>query len=669
MLATLILFSIGQSTSIDFEARAARLPVFLAELSKHIGEPLECSPNLASQVVLARFKGVRPEQALRRVALVVDGEWQTVNGRKVLTRSSAMQRALEGKWRRRQAQWIAEAMKPGQRALEESPKFDRSTARALLRDIAANERQSAAQEKWDIQTTAKLYDLHARGPEGRAMTRLLYQLGPDVLAALPVGRTVFTLRPNRYQRQLPRSVTEIVRSLRAEQDIWDQELEANPIPMGENGFLRTDPRMSSMGQGSIENVLLIANRHNPRSNISFDFAGYGADRNVVFSAHANLIPGFHFANRDQIQKLQIAGGWAELSPIALTLLRLVALDYANKERAAPEVVAIVRDPVKFEPLSFAPSELILAHAAQRGKNLVAALNDSLEIPALTTTDPDKTNASAFVTLNILRSNIDVEDSSDWMLIKPSSKGGEPLLPDDRFACHELLASALSLGYFTVETLSEFANKSENNGNGLAFTMARILLPRSERILQEADWEALRVYDGLSRSQRNSLARGEAVSISTLSPKAKETLLDTTLRTGFQSFKNGLFVGAMRLDTLPEKWEYEPTNMFGAGIPNGAITIQAVVNSDLLIGTSNAKYVAWTRFASPEVFGQQIRRGSNVFSADDDLWPGTTHTMNLRFGFGNDLALKLELIEHRYDLRKKPLKIKELPADIQRRIGG
>jgi hypothetical protein len=243
------------------------------------------------------------------------------------------------------------------------------------------------------------------------------------------------------------------------------------------------------------------------------------------------------------------------------------------------------------------------------------------------------------------------------------------MPDDRFACRKLLGSALETGYFTLDALAEYAKDADPSWNALAFQMARILLPRSERILQELDWKPLRIYAELSPAQRRSLLNGETVSTMALSNRAKKEILDACTTVGFGSYENGVFFAGRRLNQSPSRFQEEPTVFLADGIPAGELRSKTTAEEDLLVGTRSGKYVAWTRFATPESLRSQMQDEREVFSSADDFWLGKSITLDLNLGLLPGVELRMKMNERQFDLRKPPTKLKDLPADIQRRIGG
>jgi hypothetical protein len=669
VLASFICIVAAQSSAINLETRAARLPVFLAELSKQVGEPLECAPNLAGQVVLVRFKGVGKEEALSRIAGAVDGEWQVVKGVTFLSRSTSLQRELERKWRSQAIARFADAIKPLTDQIDTNPRFDGEAAKKLVAEMHALDKQIKGDESYFFREMQRVNAIHARGPGGRAISRIFRSMGAAEIADLPVGRTVFSLNPTRLQRPMPKGIADVVQTLRKEQEIWNQELEANPPVTGDGGYMSTDPRFAKFSFEPVRQVLMVASRHNPRSNIMFELSGFDSHGSLLFYVTSNLMPTNLLPDTEKLGKLRSAKGDFELSPTSRRLLELMDYSYAKPDRVDPQLAAIVRDPVKNEPLQFAHSEIVLAYAEKAGKNLVASINDQLSVTDRDPTRSGKVNLDAFIGSAILLSNIDLEVDERWISIKPSTRFGTPRMPDDRFACRKLLESALENGYFTLDALADFAKVVDPSWNALAFQMARVLLPRSERILQEVDWQPLKVYAELGVAQRRSLLNEGAISTMALSNQAKKEILDACTTTGFGSYESGIFLAGRRLNRPPSRFQEEPTIFLADGIPPGELRAKTAAKDELLVGTRSGKYVAWTRFATPESLRSQMQEEREVFSTADDYWLGKSVTLDLNLGLQPGVELRMKMVERQFDLRKPPTSLKDLPADIQRRIGG
>lgn len=668
MLSTLCLFAIHAQATIDFEIPASRLPVVIEALSQKMGEKLFCSPELGRQVVVVKFTGVSSADAKAKIAEATDAEWVDRGGTLTLLRTPSKQRELEAKWAAALEKPMLEALEESNAQLEKQPKFDAPTAKKLLDEINAGDPKSREEEQRGFSNWQAKEKMYARGPGGRAVTKTLNLLGAKELTTLPVGRTVYATNPTNLQRPLPRGIEGILKAWDEEQQVWQKLLEGNPPERPEGGWSSSDPRFSKYGDNRASRVLLVAKRYGPKANIQFTVTGYDASGAAQFSSSTSITPkwALQVANfQEAIQKASVNGTYT-LSEESQARNAYGSLDYAKETRPTADEARIYADPVTRDPLSYADSEVLLALAKESKRNLVASINDSLQLPQAN----GPINLEGYLKYNETMGNIESSRDEKWILIKPFAKQGPPQLPDDRFAVRKLIQSGLQNGYFTIDALADFAQGADVQWNRVSFDLARILLPRTERLIQDMDVKALKFYGMLSPVQRRSLMQGQPVALNTLGSAAKKGLLDFALAGDTDNPASGLFVkGQNSSMRIYNDLSAEPTEFLARGGSGDVMTSTIDTIDELMVGTKNGKYVAWTRMIKPEQLGQALNKADGVYSKDDDFWTGSTFRMKLVLGLAPETELRLEMKEHRYDMRKAPIRLEQLPDDIKKRIAA
>lgn len=668
MLSTLCLVAIHTQAPIDFEFPASRLPVVIEALSQKTGEKLFCSPELGRQVVVVKFTGVSPSEAKAKIAEATDAEWVDRGGTLTLLRTPSKQRELEAKWAAALEKPMLEALEESNAQLEKQPKFDAQTAKKLLDEINAGDPKSPEEEERGFNNWRAKEKMYARGPGGRAVAKTLNLLGAKELATLPVGRTVYATNPTNLQRPLPRTVDGILKAWDDEQRVWQKLLEGNPPERPQGGWTSSDPRFSKYGDNRASRVLLVAKKYGPKSNIQFTLTGYDASGVSQFSSSTSITPkwALQVANFQEIIQGAAIKGTYTLSEESKAKVAYGSLEYTENARPTAEELRVFADPVTRDPLSFEHSEVILALAKESKRNLVASINDSLVLPV--TNAP--INLDGYVRYNEAMGNIEVAKDEKWILIKPFAKQGPPEIPQDRFVVRRLIQSGLQNGYFTLDALADYAQSADSQWNAVAFQLARILLPRTERLIQEMDVKALKFYGTLSPVQRRSLMQGQPVALNTLGSAAKKGLLEFALAGDTDNPASGLFVKGQNTSmSLYNNLSAEPTEFLARGSSGDTITSKTDSIDELMVGTKNGKYVAWTRLAAPEQIGQGLNKPDGVFSKDDDFWTGSTFRMKLVLGLAPETEIRLEMKEHRYDMRKAPIRLEQLPDDIKKRIAS
>lgn len=672
MLSTLCLLAIRSQAPLDFEMRAARLPVVVEAFSQKTGEKLFCSPELGRQVLVVKFTGVTSTEAKAKIAEVADAEWVDRNGTLTLLRTPGKQRELDAKYQAGLDKAMGEALDELDASVKKVPKFDIVTARKLLDDL--NALDSKTDDPNGYRDWRAAGREHMKGPGGRAIIKILTMLGTRELTTLPVGRTVYATNPTRLQKPLPNGVDNVLRTWDSEQQVWDQALRAKPPSEPKDGFTSTDPRFTSYGDNRAQKVILAFKRYGPKANISCSITGYDATGTPQFSSSVDLVPKWAIQSGNVRAALEagLAKGTYTLSPESQERVALSSLDYKEDIHPTAEQIKVYSDPVARDPLSFEHSEILLAVANGAKVNMVASLSDLLILPSTQGGDPKlPINLDGYLKYNELMGNIQVEKSDKWILIKPFSKEGEPTLPEDRFVVKKLIQSGLQTGYFTIEALADYALTADVQWNPLSFYLARILLPRSERLLQDMDVKGLRFFGSLSPIQRRELLAGNSIGMNTLSNTAKGKLIEFALDGDSRDGTGGLYVNGQNTSMrLANHLNAEPTEFLARGTAGNLITSSIKSNDQMMIGTpQNGNYSAWTHFSSPENYRNSLRNQRGTFGKDDNFWVGQTVQFVISANLGPQIEAKMSLKEHRYDLRKAPLKFDQLPDEIKKRISG
>ncbi len=669
MLSFLCLFALPHQAPIDMEMRAARLPLVVEALGEKLNQRMFCSPEIGRHVVLVKFAGVSPDEAKLRIAEAVDAEWIDRNGTQTLIRTPAKQRQLSEKWRASTEAAMQASLKEMNDRLDATPTFDLTQARKYLAELNKLDDPTDSNQSmsnWQAQQKA-----HQLSPGGRAISKLLMLMGAKTLATIPVGRTVFAINPTKYQRALPNRIDGILKTWDSEQQVWQKALEANPPVPPKDGHLSSDPRFSKYGDHRANRVLMVVRRYGPKSNINFMLTGYNALGEPQFMTSVDLSPRW-LIQRANIQKvLEEANvkGQYTLTKESQERLKFSSLEYKDDSRPTPQQVAKFADPVGRDPLSFEHSEVLFAYAEVSKLNLVASLNDMITLPVTQRGDVTKPiDLEGYLKYNELLGYLQVVREDKWLTVKLSDIDGEPDLPEDRFTVRKLIQSGLQNGFFTLEALAEYSQTADAQWNPLSFNLARILLPRSERLLQDMETGGLKFYGLLSPVQQKSLRAGDPVAINTLNPKAKESLIEFALQNESRSGESGLWVKDRNVSMQSgAALQAEPTEFLARGISGDMVLAKVNTEETMMVGTKNGQYVAWTHFMTPEAYARSIRQPNSAYSKEDDFWLGQIVKLNLIAALGSDAQVRLTLKEHQYDLRKSPMRVDQMPSEIRKRM--
>ena len=670
LLASLLIATLRPP--LQMELRATRLTEIVKDLATKLDRRLYVSPELSNRVLIVRFDGVDPDLALQRIALATDAEWIERGQNTVLVISPGRQAALTAKWYEARTKGIQNAIEEIAKPLVDHPRFDMKEAKKLEEDLHNFDTANEGREEEGMSFFKNMQTLFARGPGGRAIAQILRECDPGEIARLPLSsHSVFATNPNRLQRAMPQGTGAVLTNLRADMTTWKQAMESAPGRPQKDGWYGGDPRHTEISDAKAAKVLLRFDVFGPISTINVRLCGYDADGKCLFSNDGQIDPGFFKVGEDNAN-MQVAVGKDpnyDLSEESRHWLAFQDLTYSTGERPDAEWTKVLADPLTRDPLSFMPSECILAYAKLSKKNLVANVTDDLlSIPDGLVAKP-KVNLVGY--LNFLKgfAHYAIDQDDQWIQIKPDGQMGPPQYPEDRGALKRLLDTTLANGYLTIDALAEYARTMDRSWNTAGFYSLRVLLPRSERLLQSANMPALRFFGDLSPSQRKALIDGGEVSLATTAPAAKDALYKFASSVDSPEFGDGLYLDGENLAGSPNHpLGAEPSEIFANGVPAGAIQAKTFNDSFLLVGTQNTKYAAWTNLVTPEGYANGRKKPDSVYTDNDDFWLGSLFSLKLNVGLGGRMSMQMNFKEHRYDLRKQPLKRDGLPAEVRRKIG-
>lgn len=676
LLASLLLAcSKPHAAPLQMEMRATRLTEIVKQLGTTLDRRLYVSPELNDRVLIVRFDGVDPDLALTKIAQATDAQWIQRGENTVLTITSARQNALTAQWYEARTKGIQKAIEKIAAPLRESPKFDMKEAKKLEEQLSIFDAQAENQEETGGMGFYKnMQSLFARGPAGRAIAELLRQCDPGQIARLPLNsRSVFATRPNRLQLPMPRGIDAVLTNLRTDSLTWKQALESAPSRPKKDRWYGGDPRRVDVPETPVAKVLLFVETYGAISTINLKLVAYDEKGEPLFTNQSQIDPGFSAGYQDSEPLLAAMGKDPNhvLSEESRKWIAFQDLSYVSPERPDAAWLKTIADPVSRDPLSFVPSELILAYAKYEKKNLVANVTDDLMTSANDLLKSPKLNLVGYINYIKGRSHYGVESEGNWIQIKPDGTIGPPQYPQDRFALKHLLDSALATGYLSLDAMSEYAKSVGDDWSGAAFYSLRVLLPRSERLLQFTNMAALRFFGQLSPAQRRSLREGEEIQLGAITPAARTALFLVTCSNSVSDSRGeGLYLDGQSVATqLSVPLAAEPTEVFAEGLPASVIQAKTSQDRQILVGTQNTRYVAWTRLTTPESYGENIKRPDSVYTEKDEFWLGSIYTLALKIPLSERVTLQMGLKEHQYDLRKPALTRQTLPQNIRAKIDG
>lgn len=366
-VATLLL----HPASLTLTCPAMTVEKVVAKMSELSGEPLKVVGAMEGRFIVVRFKDTPVQEALDRVAKVMNGKWVESGGIKILqsdldaemsTKEIALRNALR--------KYLATGS-------DEAPWTAKDAGKFVNDALALADSSNQAQDKWQ-----KIQEFDAKGPMKRLIKRLTRLVGENVIAKLPEkSRLVFASHPTRMQRPLPSGATAAI-----DQFVREAKLQQEALQL--KGFDRLNrPDMNYYTESlepreipatGLSRALLSVRKS--LGSFTISLAMQGSDENVLTAVQTI---GFQDASILQQQKsdFKVDGDYKPSEEsVAIGKCMVASMGGRRSDsEVSPEnrakALEVFSDLETHELLSYTPSEVLLQTAEARNKDLVAALSD------------------------------------------------------------------------------------------------------------------------------------------------------------------------------------------------------------------------------------------------------------------------------------------------------
>lgn len=544
MAVGLVMSAPGFAQSLDTPVtlRLTATPVgnVLDALGKAGGLDLRPSLDVSTDVVVLSVKDQKLRDVMVRLAQALDAEWETVGAGYRLVRSNVIeQRQLRAEIAARTPRYQA-ALAAMAKAAAEMPELTPQRAGELvgqgMEALEGLAQPGAAGEGRGrgMGPGGGLRQMMGQLPGVRGVNELVALIDPAQLAAIGVGeRRVFSTRPTAMQAPLPARADALVQRILREQAALTKALRdrlGDRLPPGLLGE-GTAPR------GAMK-VLLVVTRPSEDDTLTVqmmlgDSAGQGLGDGFTTvqpeapAIPANLLAG---AGASPIVFDAQAQALAQLFASAEDRSRMGNARRGENEDARPAMTAELRqwilNPERVDPLSGAPSQMAFAVAGDRP--LIALLPDT-SLPALSRASRSPLTA-AQARARAGEWDWQVVDRDGWVFIQPTQPVTSRKLRTHRAALGNALRQLVFQGSWSLDQRAVYAlNSPERAGPGsIDWVYLRSINPGAAdremtNLFLGGARDLLRVFGGLTPSQRNQLSQNRPLSLGTLSPVQREAI--------------------------------------------------------------------------------------------------------------------------------------------------
>ncbi len=714
---------------ITVEIPASRASVALAALAKASGVSMEPAANLRNEVFVINVHDATVDDVMKRVAEAESGKWLLQSGIYFLTRDSSTGVAQERAEIAARTSAISKAIAKLGGAVSSSSKFDKAAAEQL-----AGETRKAIDQFTQGQGQARRImanDTANKTPATRAIARLLAVMDPVKLAQIgPNQRMVFSTQPTAMQHGLNGAAYAVLNQFVEEQQLFTQTYNANEPQDGTSrSFSINGLGNPSMGPGDPRLGLglgLVIVERRFEGGLNFQFLA--ADTKLETLANGSYTLQLPNATEDNSKPsteapLQISDLAKELANAGFgaaaagaggpRIVRAISVNNGGGDinvksmdsgdgnvKISAELKSRILNPEKFDPLSFAPGEAMLALSKQREKNLVALLPDYC-FGSMNRQFAGKVTPTAFIDSLGPRHGLNSKLDGDWIVVSPNLPASARANAVDRSALGILVRSLDKNGMLHLDDLCNFALAQSKVPaiSDADYTYVRLIngsaASREFMPLASGSYSLYRFYGSLSGPQRQSVASGQQISFMNLSsqqlglvadmlynspqgPNVQTPQSQQPSRLGQQSQSNTfVFSSAQSGGQMPMVFGFGGTSALTERtivVPNG------VTNDGFLVGSIRTQQVAQgtnSQTGASSVYDPtNLAFSRNIPSQQIpgytppvyDRWRMAVETdLTIRFMFNPRVSLSRALSDTSLDASNPAGPYESLPADFRSQV--
>ena len=612
-------FAQEPNPQVTFSTKAVTVDKAIAAIAKQTGTKIAASPAISKEVVLIAVTDVPLEALLTRIADVVSGEWKVgSDGIRYLNYDDSVFRARSRAANERRAEnlkkYLVETLK-----------------QAAEMKAAQEEAAKGGGEEGGIEEGGEEIE---EGEQGEAIAvpeamgfpwvsadthviRILSRIDPRVLVGVSDARIVFSSNPTRTQRQLP-NVADIITDLIKEhnesaiaiQKAKNQEAEEDPRTVEQKAQEQQMEELFGgfMGGGNEEpinappaKVMLVVTRGGSMfGNGEAELTLFDGTGKKIYSASANVELSENSGSLQAIVEAVVPGAEGEpappvdttkkieYSPESLEMMKvfdmnaMAAMFGENAPTLSEGLMAKLREPDVYDPLSFGPSDALLFLAKDRNLDVVTALPDAVTGMADLMVSKELT-VGAFVDNLQKNDALAVETKDGWFTVRPFDPESTKFFRVDRKALSKLIVAG-DKGSPSMEDLAAYALENESPMKTEVVMVYFTLFTPSvfaDMMMGSRGWSGLRLYGTLSPSQRDTLKASGGIPFGTLTPGQRghvETLLygvETALQVNDPTKPKSDLPEFMRMAATMfggngKDYRTEPTEVMPNGLPSGGV---------------------------------------------------------------------------------------------------
>ncbi|RYG38180.1 hypothetical protein EON81_04400 [bacterium] len=662
--------ALPHAATVTVNLPATRLETALPAIGQAAGVKMEATAAMANEIMLVRVENVELETLLAKIAEAMAGEWKFDGTTYRLMPNVAIRNAEQ------RTELTAKIAAINKSLLEQinPPKPEKGSPEANYQEAEGVEEMQEDGE--------------------RTLAQIVALIGAPTLANMaPGARLVFADRPNGSQRPLPGNAMGLVAKLIKEHN-------ASLANMPEDADIPDSPEIPEFVRKMMEArskpianpakvILSIGGSTFSSGNAKLTF--YAQDGTVMGQKEVYLALGDGGVMSMLRGRFGSTGEEAEDETAPLKKKTPVVysddtkalkeqMGYSGGMKAAlqmrmtlsPALQTKIFQPDQFDPLSFAPTDEIVAFAKLKGRPIVASIPDTA------------------VSLYGFEQNIEdlaatwrngegmkLTETDGWLVLRPSAPVENRTNLVSRPDLARLMGASLAKGFPSLEDIAAYSvNNPSAMENGVSQTYLMGFVPGMSGGMMnpfQSSWESYRLFGRLSSLQKTILRRGEPVPFTQLGGPALVTILfgAATRITEEGAAEKDVFSMAMDSVMASGGAEQEPTEVMPNGIPAGGYLTAAVREEPFATpageGLVKAPFaalgpdeLAMFRFFTED---KNFKQYSEYMPKLDQLKIGRRTIWDLSFHVAKGQVIRATLMDHRMDAKSASFGSDGLPKEL------
>jgi hypothetical protein len=697
----------GLDTPITYSQSAKLVGAVLAELSKEAKITLKANSEASKEVVLISVNALPLKGLMDKIAFVTSCSWKQMGDGYTLEPSQSIRNREESE------ELANRALKTKKLVEAKVAHLTEAESKAAAKAKAADANKDKPAKKTDDGDSdgdeesdsdegfgAGMFGFGSGGDD-KAITQLLSMVDPGQLAQVEGGSRLVWATNNATQMQIPINgdCGPVVQNWIAahNESVPKDAASAMPDDANQPGMPKAlmDMMKAKMARVTepVSKAIMVADRTPFMGTVQITLKAYSNDGKVLLSGQTQL-------DSTALEALKkMAEGKAappaassgastpiEFSPASKELEGGTAsMMGSSRSKLSPNLRAQLLHPEINDPLGFMATDMYLAVAKKKHRQLVADLPDEAygRGEGIGMTEPAKTVEEVEASISS-REVVQASDDGEFLYLRPAKPAEDRIHRTDRTALRTLLHAVEAKGLPSLDDIADFSLSSDDPmSSGMLMTyFALFSTGIGSGVMMnggQTGWSLYRVYGSLDGTERQTLRSGGSVPFAAMNGAQQGYCAaylfssESSIEAEGANQSHDFFTRMMsRFMGGGADYKDEPTEVMPNGLPVGG-SLSCTPNPEPMIqtGDGDGALSNWTlgpeELAMFRMFSKSAPQAEGAFKLPKQGLLGTRLKLDLTFHVGPKLSAQGELSDSYVDKNGSLVSLASLPGEFESRI--